>query len=188
MSSGISCILAVDFKVGRPYMRVRLGRREDTETLSALAIQVWLRTYATKGVSSVIASYVLSEFAPERFAALLSESSSGVFVAEHGKNLLGYAVVSASGACPIPSVSGAELATLYVQEPFLGKGVGALLLKHVELWAMERMRAPIWLKANSQNSRAIAFYSKHGYTKVGITFFELGNKKHENVVLVGPAA
>ena len=188
MSSGISSFLAVDFKVGRPYMRVRLGRREDTETLSALAIQVWLRTYATKGVSSVIASYVLSEFAPERFAALLSESSSGVFVAEHGKNLLGYAVVSASAACPIPSVSGAELATLYVQEPFLGKGVGALLLKHVELWAMERMRAPIWLKTNSQNSRAIAFYAKHGYTKVGITFFELGNAKHENVVLVGPAA
>ena len=36
-------------------MRVRLGRREDTETLSALAIQVWLHTYATEGISSVIA-------------------------------------------------------------------------------------------------------------------------------------
>jgi ribosomal protein S18 acetylase RimI-like enzyme len=53
---------------------------------------------------------------------------------------------------------------------------------------MERMRAPIWLKTNSQNSRAIAFYAKHGYTKIGITFFELGNEKYENVVLVGPAA
>ena len=169
-------------------MRVRLGRRDDTETLSALAIQVWLHTYATEGISSVIATYVLSEFSPARFAALLSESSSALFVAEHDKNLLGYAVVRASAACPIPSASGAELATLYVQEPFLGKGVGALLLKHVELWAMERMRAPIWLKTNSQNSRAIAFYAKHGYTKVGITFFELGNEKYENVVLVGPAA
>jgi diamine N-acetyltransferase len=169
-------------------MRVRLGRHEDTKTLSALAIQVWLHTYATEGVSPVIARYVLSEFAPERFAALLTESSSGVFVAEQGKNVLGYAVVRASAACPISSVSGAELATLYVQEPFLGKGVGALLLKHVEGWAAERMRAPIWLKTNSQNGRAIAFYAKHGYTKVGITFFEFGNEKHENVVLVGAAA
>jgi GNAT superfamily N-acetyltransferase len=123
-------------------MRVRSGRREDTESLSALAIQVWLHTYATEGVSSAIASYVLSAFAPEQFAALLSESSSGVFVAEHGKNLLGYAVVRASAACPIASVSGAELATLYVQEPFLGKGVGALLLKHVELWAADRIGTP----------------------------------------------
>jgi diamine N-acetyltransferase len=169
-------------------MRVRLGRREDTEILSALAIQVWLHTYATEGVSSLIATYVLSEFAPARFASLLSVSSSAVFVAEQDVNLLGYAVVTASAACPIPSASGAELATLYVQEPFLGKGVGALLLKQVELWAMERMCAPIWLKTNSQNSRGIAFYGKHGYTKIGITFFELGNDKYENVVLVGPAA
>ena len=29
--------------------------------------------------------------------------------------------------------------------------------------------------------------AKHGYTKVGISFFELGSKKHENMVLVGPA-
>jgi diamine N-acetyltransferase len=169
-------------------MRVRLGRSEDTETLSALAIQVWLHTYSTEGVSSAIATYVLSEFSPARFAELISESSSALFVAEHDKKLLGYAVVRASAACPIPSASGAELATLYVQEPFLGKGVGAALLKHVELWAMERMRLPLWLKTNSQNSRAIAFYAKHGYTRVGITFFELGNEKYENVVLVGPTA
>jgi diamine N-acetyltransferase len=169
-------------------MNVRLGRREDTEILSALAIQVWLHTYATQGVSSVIATYVLSEYSPARFAALLAESSSALFVAEHDRNLLGYAVVKASADCSIPSASGAELATLYVQEPFLGKGVGALLLERVESWAMERMRAPIWLKTNSQNRRAISFYEKHGYTKVGITFFELGNEKYENVVLVGPAA
>ena len=169
-------------------MRVRLGRQEDTEVLSALAIQVWLHTYATEGVSSVIASYVLSEFAPTRFAALLLESSSCVFVAEQGKNLLGYAVVRENEACPIASVSGAELATLYVQEPFLGKGVGALLLKQVELWAGERKRLPVWLKTNSQNRRAIAFYAKHGYTRIGVTYFELGDEKHENVVLARAAA
>ena len=169
-------------------MRVRLGEREDAEMLTALAIQVWLQTYATEGISSVIARYVLSEFAPERFAELLAESSSGVFVAERDGNLLGYAVVRASAICPIPSISGAEPVTLYVQEPFFGKGVGALLLKRVELWAAERMRAPIWLTTNARNGRAIAFYAKHGYTKVGTTFFELGNEKHENVVLVGAAA
>jgi diamine N-acetyltransferase len=169
-------------------MHVRHGRPEDSGILSALAIQVWLHTYATEGVSSVFATYVLSEFAPARFASLLSESSCAVLVAEHHTNLLGYAVVRANAVCPIPSVSGAELATLYVQAPFLGKGVGALLLERAELWAMERMCAPIWLKTNSQNRRAIAFYAKHRYTKVGITFIELGSQKYENMVLIGPVA
>lgn len=169
-------------------MRVRPGRSQDAEILSALAIQVFLHTYATEGVSSLLATFVLSEFAPARFASLLSEPSSAVFVAENEMHLRGYAVVRASAACPIPSASGAELATLYVQEPFLGTGVGALLLKQVEAWALDRMCAPIWLKTNSRNSRAIAFYTKHGYNKIGITFFELGNEKYENMVLVGPAA
>jgi ribosomal protein S18 acetylase RimI-like enzyme len=44
------------------------------------------------------------------------------------------------------------------------------------------------LTTNSNNGRAIAFYAKHGYTQVGITFFELDNEKHENVALVGTAA
>jgi ribosomal protein S18 acetylase RimI-like enzyme len=52
---------------------------------------------------------------------------------------------------------------------------------------MERTCAPVWLKTNSRNGRAIAFYAKHGYTKVGTTFFELGNEKHQNVVLLGAA-
>jgi diamine N-acetyltransferase len=168
-------------------MHIRPGRREDAEILSALAIQVWLHTYAREGVSSVLANYVLSEFPVARFHSLLSEPSSSVFVAEHDQNLLGYSVARASAACPVPSAAGAELATLYVQEPFLGKGVGALLLKSAELWAMARRSAPIWLKTNSQNSRAIAFYAKHGYSKIGITYFELGGQKYENVVLMGPA-
>jgi len=41
---------------------------------------------------------------------------------------------------------------------------------------------------NSANIRAKAFYTKHGYTSIGITNFRLGNEEHENLVLVGPDA
>jgi len=167
-------------------MRIRFGELADKENLSALAIQVWLHTYATKGISSVISSYVLSEFTPRRFAELLSATSSALFVAEQDANLVGYAVVTAD--IPVSSAARAELATLYVQEPFIGKGIGALLLKQAERWALEHTGTPIWLKANSQNGRAIAFYAKHGYKKVGVTFFKLGNDEFENLVLVGPDA
>ena len=166
-------------------MHVRPGQPEDAENLTALAIQVWLHTYATQGISSTISSYVLSEFTPKRFAALLSEPTSALFVAEKDDNLLGYAVVKGDTPCPVRSASKSELATLYVQGPFMGKGVGALLLKQAERWAMERAGTSVWLKTNPQNSRAIAFYAKHGYTKVGITFFELGGEKYKNLVLVG---
>ncbi len=70
-------------------MHIRPGQPEDAENLAALAIQVWLHTYATEGISSTISSYVLSEFTPKRFVALLSEPTSALFVAESQDNLLG---------------------------------------------------------------------------------------------------
>jgi hypothetical protein len=43
-------------------MLIRQGQHRDAVNLSALAIQVWLHTYATEGISSLISHYVLSEF------------------------------------------------------------------------------------------------------------------------------
>ncbi len=166
-------------------MLIRQGERRDAENLSALAIQVFLHTYATEGISSSISRYVLSEFSADKFATLLSEKSSAVLVAEIGENLVGYAKVDVGTQCPAITNAKVELATLYVQESFLGKGVGRELLNEAERWARQRTNASIWLTVNSKNARAIAFYAKHGYTQLGITHFVLGNEKHENLVLAG---
>lgn len=84
-------------------MLIRHGERRDAENLSALAIQVWLHTYATEGISPLISRYVLSEFTPEKFEALLSNDSSTVLVAESNENLVGYATVSVGKSCPVPT-------------------------------------------------------------------------------------
>lgn len=69
--------------------RIRIGLRTDAENLAALAIQVWLHTYATDGISSIISHYVLSEFTSEMFLALLRSTSATVLVAETNTNLIG---------------------------------------------------------------------------------------------------
>jgi diamine N-acetyltransferase len=169
-------------------MLIRQGEPRDAENLSVLANQVWLHTYATEGISSVISHYVRSELSANKFEALVSDSSCAVLVAEIGENLVGYATVTLKTPCPEVTNAKVELATLHVQEPFTGKGVGHQLLSQAEKWAQRRADTPIWLTVNSGNNRAIAFYTKHGYIKLGITYFELGNEKYENLVLVGPDA
>jgi GNAT superfamily N-acetyltransferase len=166
-------------------MHIRPATVLDVDNLAALAMQVWLHTYAWDGISSTISKYVLSEFCPQRFATLLLEPSTAVFVAEREHNLVGYATVTVGTACPQATHAKAELATLYVQEPFIGKGVGVALLFQAEQWAQLRTGTSLWLTVNSRNSRAIAFYAKHGYTRLGTTYFELGEARHENLVLVG---
>ena len=164
-------------------MQIRPGRPEDSTNLSALAIQVWLQTYATAGISSNISRFVLSEFSVSNFEALLARTSACVFVAIVGENVVGYANASIGSQCPENESVRVELATLYVQEPFTRKAVGSRLLEKSESYAKQE-GSSLWLTVNSKNTRAIAFYAKHGYFKIGSTFFELEDEKHENLVLV----
>ncbi len=164
---------------------IREGQYADAENLAALAIHVFLHTYATQGISPPISRYVLSEFTPERFSACLASKTDSVFVAEVNGNLLGYALLRVGASCHERVRCTIELSTLYVQEHFVGKGVGSALLAEVEAFAARRANAPPWLTVNAKNGRAIAFYERHGYTQVGVTQFWLGDESHENHVLVG---
>jgi len=164
---------------------IRSGRSEDANLLAVLATQVWLHTYATDGINGEIAEYVLSEFTPERYLALLSEPTTHLFVAEHNESLVGLAVVKFCAQCPTGAASEAELQTLYVQEHFVGHGAGKALLQTAEAKARERSDSALWLTVNAKNARAVAFYEHLGYSKVGTAYFVLGEGRHENHVLIG---
>lgn len=162
--------------------QLRSAIDSDASSLAALAIQVWLHTYATQGIRSAGADYVLAEFTAENFKAHIANPSEELWVAESNQLLIGYALLKFGAQCPIAVKTQIQLATLYVQAHFIGQGIGAALLAHCH----NRLPADetLWLMANAQNARAIAFYKQHGYTQAGLTYFELSGERHENVVLV----
>jgi diamine N-acetyltransferase len=173
----------------RHSLAIRTGGLEDADCLAVLATQVWLHTYATDGISDEISKYVLSELTPAKFIEFMQAPSRCIFVAAQGENLVGLAVVKCDAPCPADgNPSTAELQTLYVQEYFIGKGIGASLLRAAESWARERAGCSLWLTVNARNSRAISFYLRHAYAKIGTAYFVLGTGRYENHVLVGPDA
>ena len=172
----------------RQSFHVRLGVAEDAGRLAVLATQVWLHTYATDGISPEIAAYVLSHLTPAQYAQLLRDASTHVLVALHAHHVVGLAVVRFDTPCPDHPDLAVELQTLYVQEHFLGQGVGSLLLAAAEAMARSRAISRLWLTVNATNSRAIAFYDRKGYTQVGTAYFVLGAERYENHVLAGPDA
>ena len=174
------------FKPMRPELSIRPGRPGDAANLAALAIQVFLHTYATQGISSVLSAHALSEFTPEKFAASLGSETTQIFVAEEGAHLVGYARIGFGAVCSERSASTAELTTLYVQEHFTGQGVGSALLAQAETLVWQRTGQALWLTVNAQNARAIAFYTAHAYSKIGTAWFVLGGERHENHVLLAP--
>ncbi|MFT3800997.1 MAG: GNAT family N-acetyltransferase [Burkholderiaceae bacterium] len=158
---------------------------KDADLLSVLATQVWLHTYATNGVTGEMARYLLSEHSPARYLALLRERSACIIVAEGDGGVIGFAVVKFGVQCSTGAKSAAELQTLYVQEHFIGRGIGKALLQASESRAREQSNSALWLTVNVENARAIAFYAHMGYSRIGTTHFILGGERHENHVLIG---
>ena len=165
---------------------VRHANPEDAARLAVLAAQVWLHTYATQGVSSVIADYVLAELTPQAFADKLCKPNTTTLVAERNAHLLGFAVVQRNMPCEAAPTATVELETLYVQAHCKAQGIGSRLLKEAQVLAAADAQSPLWLTVNAQNPAAIGFYVHHNFERAGMTHFILGGTAHENLVMLGP--
>ena len=172
----------------RDGLLIRSALPGDAANLTALATQVFLHTYATQGISAVISAHVQSEFTPTKFAAWIGSETAQILVAEERAHLVGYARITFDAVCPERSASSVELATLYVLEHFARQGVGSALLAQAQALAWQYTHQPLWLTINAQNTRAVAYYAAHRYTKIGTAWFVLGAGRHENHVLVAPDA
>lgn len=168
---------------------LRNATAADTQNLAALAIQVWLHTYATNGIRCAISQYVLTEFTAEAFAQKLNDSSVRLLVAEVNEHLVAYALVKLDATCPTDVSATAELETLYVQEHFTSIGLGSKLLSLCQGIVRERaIGSRLWLTANAQNKRALAFYTKRHFVQAGTIPFRFGGESHLNHVLIEPGA
>lgn len=172
----------------RPDLLLREASPEDAQCLSVLAIQTWLHTYATEGIRPVIARYVQEYLTPDALLSQISRRDAVTLVAEIDRHLVGYAVLELGRRCPVFE-AGAHLDKLFVQEHFLGQGIGFQLLR----CAMEKARlrgdaSGLWLTVNSLNQRARDFYSRQGFRDLGHTQFDLYGEKHDNRILHTPFA
>lgn len=151
-----------------PVPSIRAGSVANAETISALAIQVFLDTYATEGVRPDLANEAFAEYGPDVFAQRLGQEVRVFYLAELGSGLVGFAeVLRDHAASPIPGVSGSELVRLYVQPQAQGTGIGRTLLHCAERCAREAGSAGVWLSAWENNTRALAFYKRQRYEDVG---------------------
>lgn len=162
---------------------VRAATGADAVSLSVLAMQVYLDTYARRGIRPSIARDVLDTFTCEKFDGWLAEARSEIRVAECDDHLVGFAHVTFDGTCALaPGARQAELLRLYVQEPFTANGIGTALLLVAERLARSREVDVLWLTPWVGNARALGFYRKHGYADVGQTWYHIEGEAIENRV------
>ncbi|TAG00480.1 MAG: GNAT family N-acetyltransferase [Burkholderiales bacterium] len=160
---------------------LRIATPADSLCLSALAIQVFLDTYARDGIRPALAREALTTFSHTEFDRAIADPNTCVVVAELNAHRVGFAQITLAAEHELaPRGAQSELLRLYVQEPFTHQQIGSKLLSEAESVAAAHGAAVLWLTPWVHNHRALAFYARRGYQDHGLTYFTFEGESHAN--------
>ena len=174
-------------------VRVRSARSDEAAALAELAAATFALACPPHTSADAIAAFLRDVLAPANFEAFLADPDRLLLVAETGAGtLVGYTMLvfgepsdaDAAGAIRIRPT--AELSKCYVRAEAHGSGTAAALMAATLDAARDRGAAGSWLGVNQENVRALRFYGKHGFERVGIKRFLVGERYEDDYVLERP--
>lgn len=175
-------------------MTVRLAAHDDAAALAEVAALTFPLACPPGTTEEASAAFVGEHLSAPAFEAYLADPDRVVVVDDPGDGgpLRGYTMLVLTESRD-PDVRAAvrirptsELSKCYVRPDDHGRGTAAALLERSLDEARARGAAGMWLGTNQANARAIRFYEKHGFTKVGTKRFRLGNGYEDDFVMEAP--
>lgn len=154
---------------GRGSHAFRPAREADLEAISALLVRTWQATYTDILGVDVVHAVTSTWHTPAALAAGLSRPDEVflVAVAEQARTDTAAAHSVLGTASAKLGVDGVvNLMRLYIDPEAQGQGTGTQLLKAV-LAPFDGKATSVMLEVEPQNTGAIAFYERHGFTATG---------------------
>lgn len=155
---------------------IRCGSVADAALLTALGERTFYETFVGCCTPEDMQLYLSAAFTVERLNCELNDPLAVFLVAEVESEPAGYAKLRAgevpdcvTGSDPI------ELERLYVEQRWLGCGVGHALMQACLDEAQEKGHQTMFLGVWESNYRAQAFYRKWGFAQIGDHTFMMGN-------------
>jgi len=154
---------------------IRIVPCTDAVLLADLGSRTFHAAYKDDFPAEQMAEYLSVNFKPEEIAAEISSGGRYFFVAEKGGVPVGYSKLrndrgheTVSDATLQPAL---EMQRIYLLADQYATGLGKTLLQHALGYAQDHGYASLWLQVWQENHRAIAFYERNGFDKVGTATF-----------------
>lgn len=168
---------------------IRKATADDAGRLAALAAVTFPLACPPSASPEDIAAHLANTLSEGHFQGYLADPDVTVLVIDDDGSLRGYSLLVNRPArdpdvvAALKLVPSVELSKCYVHPEHHGLGAAAELM-HASLQAAAAAGgAGVWLGVNSQNARAIRFYEKSGFRKVGSKSFRLGTTVEHDFVL-----
>lgn len=168
-------------------LTIRRAAVADAEDLAQLAARTFTETFAAENSPEDLESHLRASYGVVQQTAEIEDPRAVTLLAFLGQELVGFAQVRRQPA-PV-CVQGerpVELHRFYLARSAHGKGLAAPLMEAAREAARELGGLHLWLGVWERNPRAIAFYVKSGFVKVGSHVFVVGNDPQTDYVFVSP--
>jgi diamine N-acetyltransferase len=175
---------------------IREATAADAAQLAALAAVTFPLACPPGTLPEDIRGFLATQLSAARFAEYIADPSRVVLTAEDDGELVAYSMLVAEEpadpqvAAALTATPSVELSKCYVHPDHHGQGLSHALMQASIDWAGRerngRTAVVLWLGVNQQNARAIAFYGKSGFRRVGTKHFTVGAVTHDDFILARP--
>ena len=169
---------------------LRRATLADAAALSAFAAALFEQTFGPSNTASNMQDYLVHAFTPQKQRAELEHPDRAAWVAEdESGTLVGYTFLLVGSTTEgVHGRKPAEVERIYADQSMHGTGLGKRLMETCVEHATERGCDVLWLAVWEHNPRAIAFYERQGFTRVGAKTFQLGDDLQRDYVMSRPLA
>ena len=163
---------------------IRYATASDNKLLAEVGAETFYDSFAADNTPENIAVYLGTSFSPEKQAQELADPTSRFLIAEVEGAPVGYARVKFGQApAAVAGQSPMEIERFYARKPWIGKGIGARLMRACLREAEQAGCDVVWLGVWERNPRAIAFYRQWGFVEMGTQVFQLGDDPQRDLLM-----
>lgn len=163
---------------------IRRATLDDATLIAELGARTFAKAFAADNRPQDITQYIAENFSTNQIERELADPRSIFLLAHEDERLVGY-VKLRHGGMPdfVKSPDPIELMRIYIETDLIGGGYGSALMRACLEVAKEAGYRSIWLGVWKRNTRAIKFYERWGFTKLGTQEFILGEDVQTDVVM-----
>ena len=167
-------------------LEIRLAREEDAQFIALLGRITFTETFGHffRDQNDLI-DYYNYTFSVQKIEDGMKKQNNIFWIAFVNQLPVGYAKLKLNSKSEfIDSKDVCQLQKIYVLKDFLSKRIGFELQGSLLKKAKELGFSKVWLSVLNSNERAINFYKKTGFEKIGNHDFQIGKENFEFTAMV----
>lgn len=163
---------------------IRRAEPRDAGALAALGARTFAETFGADNTPEDMQAYLATTYGEPQQRAEFASPDIVTLLVEAPEALVAFSQVRRAPAPPcVTLASPVEIWRFYVDRAWHGRGVAGALMEAALSAARELGGSSVWLSVWERNPRAIAFYTKCGFSDVGSKVFIVGTDHQTDRVM-----